>query len=101
MKKDDKIIIGFYLVIVIVIISVGYVSTHAIDNIAKACNDVEEFPEECYFEGVVTYPPEHQGKATCICLDYAFLGEEYEYVEIQKKEINVKGSIWFKLLKFI
>lgn len=55
----------------------------------QLCNDLEEFPENCYPEFVVSYPKERKGEVTCICIEYAFLGDDYEYLEVNQKKGNI------------
>lgn len=97
-KITKNIGIAIIVFLIVTVFFLVYVEKNAINHIEDVCDELEEFPQECYFEGVVSYPKEHQGDVDCICIDYAFLEKEYQYVNIEKKQTNVKNNTWFKLL---
>ena len=83
----DKILTGLCIFMLITLFLFGnsLYRNYYRDKARDLCNELEEFPEQCYSEGIVSYPKERKGEVTCICIEYGFLGEEYEYLEVNQK----------------
>lgn len=94
----------YYLTIfVMIFIIVGlvfffkYIEIHSVDNMAHECYELNSNSYHCYLFGLISYPKESVGMATCVCFNCPQSIYHPEKCDVIFKEINLTKNKWYKL----